>query len=156
MFNLDKITAVVLPESVTEIGNYAFKGANGLTSVVISDNVKTIGAHAFYGCKNLTIYTEAEEIKGEWDKHWNSSFRPVVWNCVLSEDKSYVVSVTVKDGGVTNYQKIQVGAPEREGFVFLGWATNASAQNPEYSAAEIIDVIDNTTLYAVWAPVNVR
>jgi hypothetical protein len=45
---------VVIPDSVTEIGCYAFDGCIGLTSINIPDSVTKIGYHAFDGCIGLT------------------------------------------------------------------------------------------------------
>lgn len=51
------VTDLVIPEGVTEVSNYAFKGCNSLTSVTISDSVKTVGGYAFAYCKSLTRVT---------------------------------------------------------------------------------------------------
>ncbi|MCQ2298981.1 MAG: leucine-rich repeat domain-containing protein, partial [Bacteroidales bacterium] len=48
-----KIGVVKVPDSVTEIGAYAFDDCTGLTSIVIPDSVTEIGDHAFGGCKGL-------------------------------------------------------------------------------------------------------
>lgn len=45
---------VVIPDSVTEIGEEAFKDCTGLTSVVLPKSVKKIGYGAFEYCTNLT------------------------------------------------------------------------------------------------------
>ena len=45
---------VVIPEGVTSIGNWAFKGCSSLTSVVIPEGVTSIGDLAFNGCSSLT------------------------------------------------------------------------------------------------------
>ena len=42
---------------VTEIGDYAFTGCDGITSVSIPGNVTTIGEWAFYNCKGITSVT---------------------------------------------------------------------------------------------------
>lgn len=47
-------TNVTIPDSVTSIGNKAFKGCYGLTSITISDSVTSIGDSAFMGCTRLT------------------------------------------------------------------------------------------------------
>ena len=47
----------VIPNSVTSIGNYAFKGCSGLTSVTIPNSVTSIGDNAFEGCSGLTSVT---------------------------------------------------------------------------------------------------
>ena len=50
----DESTEIVIPNSVTGIGDYAFKYCINLTSVIIPDSVTSIGWEAFYECKNLT------------------------------------------------------------------------------------------------------
>ncbi len=47
----------VIPNSVTSIGNYAFKGCSGLTSLTIPNNVTSIGEDAFAHCDGLTSVT---------------------------------------------------------------------------------------------------
>ena len=48
---------VVIPDSVTSIGRYAFYGCTSLTSITIPDSVTSIGYEAFCGCKSLTSIT---------------------------------------------------------------------------------------------------
>ena len=58
----DKITSVVLPDSITEIKRHAFSGNNNLVSVTIGPNVVKMGDNIFYQCeklKNVTIKTGA-------------------------------------------------------------------------------------------------
>ena len=45
---------LVIPDSVTSIGNAAFAGCTGLTSITIPDSVTRIGNYAFYNCTELT------------------------------------------------------------------------------------------------------
>lgn len=52
-----KLTEVVLPSTMTSIGNYAFSGCTKLTNVTISDSVTSIGDGAFYECSSLTSVT---------------------------------------------------------------------------------------------------
>ena len=48
------LTAIVIPDSVTIIGDSAFQNCSGLTSIVITDSVTTIGESAFAMCIGLT------------------------------------------------------------------------------------------------------
>ncbi len=53
---------VVIPDSVTSIGNWAFYGCSSLTSVTIPDSVTSIGSNAFYGCSSLTSITIPDSV----------------------------------------------------------------------------------------------
>ena len=54
VFSGTKITSIVIPDSVTSIGEYAFRNCTNLRSVVIGDGVTSIGEMAFYNCSGLT------------------------------------------------------------------------------------------------------
>jgi len=49
---------------------------------------------------------------------------------------------------------ISSARPMRSSFIFLGWATDAQAQNPQYYPGSHIDMDSNITLYAVWTQVT--
>ena len=51
------LTSVTIPNSVTTIGRYAFSDCSGLTSVTIPNSVTSIGGYAFDGCSGLTSVT---------------------------------------------------------------------------------------------------
>ena len=48
------LTSIIIPNTVTNIGKYAFLGVEALTSIVIPNSVTKIGDGAFRGCKGLT------------------------------------------------------------------------------------------------------
>ena len=68
-----EITDLVIPNSVTRIGSYAFWGCSGLTSVTIPNSVTSIGSLAFLGCSGLTSVT----IPNSVTSIGNQAF----WNC---------------------------------------------------------------------------
>ena len=54
---------MVIPNSVTSIGDYAFWGCSGLTSVTIPNSVTSIGDRAFHRCSRLLeVYCYAEKV----------------------------------------------------------------------------------------------
>lgn len=53
VFNEAEITSVVIPDTVTEIKNYAFSSCKNLKDVTLSKNLKTLGANAFFYCSEL-------------------------------------------------------------------------------------------------------
>ena len=52
--NGQEITELTIPESITTIGAFSFKGCKGLTSVTIPKSVMSVGLSAFEGCSSLT------------------------------------------------------------------------------------------------------
>lgn len=59
------LTSIEIPNSVTKIDLYAFSGCSGLTSIEIPDSVTEIGGDAFCRCTNLTeihIHNENPDI----------------------------------------------------------------------------------------------
>ena len=55
--NGEEVKDLVIPNSVTSIGDYAFYECSGLTSVTIPNSVTSIGTYAFRGCSGLTSVT---------------------------------------------------------------------------------------------------
>jgi len=55
--NYTSMTSILIPNSVTSIGNEAFRGCAGLISITIPNSVTGIGDWAFYGCTGLTSIT---------------------------------------------------------------------------------------------------
>ena len=56
------LTSLIIPDSVTSIGGYAFDGCRSITSVIIPDSVTSIGENAFGGCHSLTSFTISDNV----------------------------------------------------------------------------------------------
>ncbi|MBR2336401.1 MAG: leucine-rich repeat protein [Clostridia bacterium] len=75
----DSLTSVVIGDSVTSIGRYAFEKCRSLTSVVIGDNVTSIGYEAFYGCDSLTSVCY-KGTSSEWNRISIDSYNEYLTN----------------------------------------------------------------------------
>ena len=69
------LTSITIPNSVTFIGNSAFSGCSGLTSITIPDSVTSIGGYAFSNCSGLTSVTIPNSVTSIGD----SAFRGCAW-----------------------------------------------------------------------------
>ncbi len=76
-FNADKnkqvnyLTSVFIPDSVTSIGSHAFRGCSNLTEISIPDSVTSIGSYAFRYCHNLiyNIYENGKYLGNNKNKY---------------------------------------------------------------------------------------
>ena len=73
--NNDKITSVIIPDSVTSIGERAFEDCDSLTSVVIGNSVTSIGDYAFAYCSSL----KSIKYRGS-STQWNAISKGSDWN----------------------------------------------------------------------------
>ena len=65
---------IVLPDGITGIGNYAFRGCRSLTGIVIPDSVTSIGDYAFSGCSSLSSLVLPDSITNIGDSvFWGSN-----------------------------------------------------------------------------------
>lgn len=56
------VADIIIPEGVTEIGEYAFCGSVSLKDVTISEGVTTIGDFAFNSCRLLQSITVPDSV----------------------------------------------------------------------------------------------
>ncbi len=80
----ESLTSVTIPDSVTSIGSCAFYDCTGLTSITIPDSVTSIGNGAFGYCESLTSVTIPDSVTSIGDEAFN--------NCTR------LTSITVKEG----------------------------------------------------------
>ena len=73
-----EIANLIIPNSVTSIGDYAFAYCSGLTSVTIPNSVASIGGSAFYECSGLTSVTIGSGVTHIGDKAFNGADIPTI------------------------------------------------------------------------------
>lgn len=66
-YGFNNITSVVFPESVNSIGKGAFSDCSSLTSIVIPDSVTSIGDNAFASCSSLTSIVISDSVTSMGD-----------------------------------------------------------------------------------------
>ena len=92
--NDKEITNLIIPESVTSIGNYAFAKCYRLISITIPNGVTNIGDYAFWFCSNLqNIYCYAEQVTKTGDK--------------VFEYSNYDAMIHVPAASVSAYQAVE-------------------------------------------------
>ena len=149
-FGAEYLQSLTIPSSVKSIGTHAFRGMTRVKSIVLPASVENIYAHAFYGAVNAVIYVDGDVSK-EWHARWNSSYAVVITNCVLSSDKSYLVSFVLDENNPDNLSYTdEMPSPVKAGYEFVGFATSPNT-DAQYTLAEMDKIPLGTTLYTVWA-----
>ena len=123
---------VIIPDSVKEIGGYAFSGCPALEEVVFSDNIEKIGDRAFFNCKKLkTVNLPSEIINiGEYALGYYEDTK--TGHCILIDD--------FKINGYTNSVAETYAADNEISFFSLGDA-------PLYIFEYIIEEISEDLVY---------
>ena len=92
-----EVTSLIIPESVTEIKDYAFNGCSSHTSVSIPSSVTKIGTEAFWACANLT-YAEFASIEALCAMNFaDASANPLFNGCSLYVDGKEVTSPIIPE-----------------------------------------------------------
>ena len=90
--NSKELTAITIPEGVTQIGNYAFTNCADLKTVVMPNSVVSIDEGAFYECVNLTSINIPEGVTSIGDFAFE--------NCLALEEITLPRSLTSVGGGM--------------------------------------------------------
>ena len=174
--NDQEIKDLVIPNSVTSIGNYAFFLCSALTSVTIPNSVTSIGNDAFRACSSLTSVTMQSNTPPEVG---TNIFTRISSNAILyisdtADRQAYQDALgnyfsTIRGGKFSykltvNFYKNQgsveilqqpnwdtpaiIKATPKDGYVFGRW-DDGEIDNPR-----TINVISDTTMWAYFAPTS--
>ncbi len=111
--NCTSLRSIKLPNSLTSIGNYAFK-SSGLQSITIPASVTSIGEEAFYGCSSLTNMTVAEgntiyDSRNDCNAIIKTSDKTLAFGCRNTDIPSSVIAIGPKAfGGLTELIGISI------------------------------------------------
>ena len=125
------IKSVVIEDSVTSIGSYAFYKCTGLTSVTIHDGVRSIGGSAFYRCTGLTSVTIPDSVTSIGD----DAFR----GCTGLTSVIIPDSVTSIGFGSLGYNW---GRKKIDGFTIYGVPGSAAEQYANDNGFTFIEYVD--------------
>lgn len=121
----------VFPQGVSEIGAYAYAGANWLTEIEIPEGVELIGDNAFSSCVNLqTVVLPASMERIGW-----SAFQ----NCPSLTDISLPAGVSVGRGAFQSSGLISLTLPENVGVEVFAFADCQNLKEVTISAGCSMD-----------------
>lgn len=101
------LKSIIIPDSITSIGDNTFYNCYNLISITIPDSVTTIGANAFYGCSSLISVTIPDSVATIGDNAFRNcsglTNATVSGNIVsigdnVFRDCSNLKNVTIKNG----------------------------------------------------------
>lgn len=100
-FENSQLTEVVIPNTVKELGKFAFQGSTLLEKVTLSTEIKHIPTYAFYGCRSLgECSLEHVETIGEGAFSW-ANFESLVIPANVTKIDKEAFSKTKKLSNVT-------------------------------------------------------
>ena len=128
-----EITELVIPNSVTSIGSYAFSGCSGLKSVTIPNSVTSIGSYAFSGCSGLTSVTIGNSVTSIGDRaFYNTRIKSLTIGSGIQTIASDAFGYYSSDSGAKPVKVIWLANTPPSGYKNVGGTINY-VPNDSYS-----------------------
>jgi len=136
------LTSVTIPNSLTSIGSYAFSSCSRLTSVTIPSSMTSIGERAFYGCSGLTSVTIHNSVTtiGSYAFYGCSSLAKI-----KTENST---PLSIQSSTFSNYGKLFVPKGSRSSYASANyWKVFTIKEYPnsdvnEDNITDVVDVVD--------------
>lgn len=138
---------VELPETVVQIGDYAFAvksyGQSKIESIELPKSVRTIGISVCAGIENITVYDSidpdskpARDYYDDANGDWNSSvgcigirqYENYLWAACNSEVRKHTITVKSAEDGTIKYKVLMYGSEEARNVycaMVSSWGKNA-------------------------------
>ena len=110
---------LIIPDDITEIHEFAFKGCNSLLSLTINNNITSINNYAFYDCDSLTSISISNSVK----KIGGYAFDETTWLKNQLNGEIYINNVLYKyKGAIPTNDTIEIkdGTEYISPFAFSG------------------------------------
>ena len=143
------LTSVVIPDSVTSIGESAFEDCTGLTSVTIGNSVTSIGWGAFSECAGLTSVYYTGDIAGWCGISFDNSYaNPLYYAGKLYIDGQIVEDLVIPDSVTEIKAYAFSGCTNLTSVVFEdteGWQVSRYSDFSSYTSLASANLADAST-----------
>ncbi len=143
---LGSSNVIELPEGTYEIASYMFYKNTSVKRVIIPSSAILKGEFIFGGCESLEAILVSGSIPESWVEGWND--KATVFGTYTAGEIRYtfVTPSGTEVPEITSKDPIALPTPSLEGYVFMGWYSNAEYTSEAYT--DIYYSSEKTTLHA--------
>ena len=152
-----KLHTVILPDSLTSVGGYAFHQCTALSSVLCGANLITVPQNAFTATEALRIYGRPTDAEPAFSQAMADCCEAIGVPYLYGEDMNLTVTATFDTGTDSTIppQRLMPGekltapaSPMRPGYVFTGWKEKGA--QALWSFETSVMPFEDITLAAQW------